>query len=139
MAYLVQGFFFQNHLQVGIGIDPKQGPRAMVSKAEVQHMFAAAIWEGGEGELVGKMRDDFGPSDLSDISISKDEIEFVKKYEHRETLIHYVFRVKDGNSWVGRYEGTRSGEGVCRCVLTEVPEDFFFSEPILEILASKVP
>ena len=136
MAYLIQGLFFQVFEGVDVGYDPNQGPRAMVVTAEGQFMFAGAIWEK-DGKLVGKIKDGFGLSDICDISVGDNGIRFTKKYDHKETLIHYEFGIKDGNSWVGTYEGSEAGRGVGRCILTEVPENFFESDPIVELLGIK--
>jgi hypothetical protein len=99
-------------------------------------MYAGAIWQDSGG-LTGCMQDAFGKSELSEIVISDTEVRFVKTYEGRQRPIRYLFRKKDGNTWVGDYRGEGVGVGVSRCLVTEVDDECFVSESITKLLGRK--
>lgn len=80
------------------------------------------------------MQDTFGASLLMNIRITEDEVRFIKKYEQRADHIHYTFAKKDRNSWIGEFTGERCGTGISRCVITEVPEEFFDPRALMQAL-----
>ncbi len=60
-------------------------------------------------------------------------------YERREDTIRYHFKVRDGDTWVGEYEGDACGKGISRCVLTRVEDEFFQAESIMAKLGRTTP
>ena len=100
-------------------------------------MFAGSIWEDPEssvGQLTGQMTHLFGSSKLSRIYISDQSIEFTKAYERRSDLIHFTFRVRKGNLWIGGYKGEKVGNGVSSCIITQVSPQLFDPEFIMKTL-----
>jgi hypothetical protein len=140
MAWLIQGIFFQTQEGLRLGYGTEHGMGLYVSKGIYQFPYAGAAWmdDGPMPDLTGRMSDDFGYSELFDIHISEDEVRFSKNYKDRpagpQHHIHYVFKIRDGNSWVGEYTGERCGTGISRCFITEVPDEFFQPEPIIALL-----
>ncbi|MDD2758170.1 MAG: hypothetical protein PHD72_02225 [Patescibacteria group bacterium] len=125
--YLIQGFFFQERLWLGPeGSEGGFGEVVIFSKGLCRFMYAGVIYpdRGRPSALVGDMVDCFGESVLSDVSISSDEVCFIKKYVHRADLINYKFG-RQGNLWVGGYSGTAVGGDVATCIITETPADLF--------------
>lgn len=137
-AYLIQGFFFQDHMFFGVGYRSPDGAVATVNVAKnAQFMFAGSIWTEPslDSKLVGHMVDEFGHAEIGDIKISDQALKFSKRYETTRGLrkrppIFYVFDRKDGESWIGTYEGKDAGKGIARCMLTSVPDDFFEPLPL---------
>lgn len=121
-AYMIQGFFFQERTRLGIDYAYVDGPIAIVRQDMVRDMFAGLIGSESEfsDELTGSLMDRFGPSELSDIRLNDDELEFDKTYQRRNDSIRYTFR-RDGDLWIGRYQGELVGEGCANCILTAVP------------------
>lgn len=125
MVHLIQGFFFQNFQSLGIAFGP-DGSMTVVRGGLYRFMFAGAIFSETIHStiLVGEMNDCFGESHLFNVVITKDELTFEKKYEHRRDYINYKFQ-REGNIWVGGYEGLAVGIGGAKCITTEVPAIFF--------------
>ncbi len=98
--------------------------------------FAGAIWENipRHGLLNGRMVDAFGQSTISPVVITKEKLAFVKRYDNRADRIVYVFKQRDGDSWVGTYDGPLTGKGVARAWLLEIPEDDLYPEPLYNTL-----
>lgn len=72
---------------------------------------------------VGRITDNFGKSTLSDIIIEETAISFTKRYNNRPS-IRFMFSKKD-SIWVGQFKGEDTGVGTAKCIITEVPDDFF--------------
>lgn len=126
--FLIQGLFFQNQQYMELACVPKEGVVAVIHEGLFQYMYAGLIWTDERqvlGGLKGEMQDQFGHSRLSRIQVSDLEISFTKKYDRRDDEILYKFRIKDGNSWIGEYNGDMVGSGTSRCIITEVPDSFF--------------
>lgn len=128
MLYLIQGVFFQNYQRLGLGMGGEgEGVVAMISNRLCHFMYYGVIYSDKNnvlGRLAGQMNDYFGGSSLTKVYFSPKGLEFVKKYDNKDYLIEYKFRSKD-NIWVGEYSSTAIGRGKTRCIITEVPEDFF--------------
>jgi|GEM_PF-1695683 len=136
-ALLIQGLFFQWQDGVGIAYS-HEGAIPVIQQAMVRSHFAGAIWEDPEsGKLEGNLTDHYGDSTLFDIEISETELSFVKRYVQRPQsdfhAIHYKFE-KHGTDWVGGYNGEATGDGMARCIITEVTEDFFDPRSVATIL-----
>ncbi len=135
--------YFQNQEWLDLALDPREGNVAVVRAGLVGLMYAGFIQqdpEGLPGELIGRMQDHFGQSVLAGIVISDQRMDFVKQYEKTHRIrapIAYVFRMRDGNTWVGEYSGDKVGSGITRCVLTEVDETFFDSELLVKLLGRR--
>ncbi|MFA5358529.1 MAG: hypothetical protein WC310_01750 [Patescibacteria group bacterium] len=127
-VYLIQGFFFQDQERLGLAMSSEaKGAVAVVNSGLCRFMYAGVIYPAENetaNEYVGQMFDHFGDAALSDIKLSADQLEFVKKYNHRNDLIDYIFLKRNG-IWVGSYSGSVVGQGSAKCVITEVPQDFF--------------
>lgn len=134
MPFLIQGIFFQNQQWLGLGVRQIEGVIAVVHSGLCQFIYAGVMWQDPEhvmGGLTGHMQDACGNSALSDIYVSEFEVRFTKKYERRKDVIRYTFKVRDGQTWVGEYEGEACGKGISRCLITEVGEEFFQPESIM--------
>lgn len=130
--YLIQGRFCQEYKGFGIGYAPTEGAVAVVSTSAISVAFSGMIFQSGiEGEktLIGEMSDHFGKAELSDISITDAEICFTKTYEEYkgqfERGISYTLHRGKENMWVGEYSLIIGVTGPVRCVVTEVPDEFF--------------
>lgn len=126
--YAIQGLSFQRHsmgniagaLDTILGADPN-----------VVIQFTGGIFKGPPPayELQGNMRDHFGLSVLSEITIERDRVSFLKTYGagNNHQAFEYEFK-KQGNFWIGTFRSTREGSnfsGSANCILTEVDEAFF--------------
>lgn len=135
--FLVQGLFFQNQQYMGLAYAPIDGLIATINEDLFQFMYAGLIWTDERhalGGLKGEMQDHFGRSRLSEIRVSDTVVSFTKKYERRDDEILYTFKIKDGNSWIGEYNGDAVGSGTSRCIITEVPNSFFSGQVLAEKL-----
>ncbi len=131
---LIQGVFFQSGQGLGLGFDDRGEIGVYVHEGLMQAMFAGFLVEDPSRGWSGVMQDHFGTSSLASVDDfgSPPGFCFDKKYEGREDLIHYRLTVKVGNEWFGTYEGPRCGKGVCRLVITDVPDDFQDPKKVLE-------
>lgn len=101
-----------------------------------QFMFNGALWQdpnGIKGTLSGHLEDRFGRSKLTHVELDANHFVFAKRY-HNRPPIHYTFRFKEGLTWVGEWSGRDAGRGIARCLLTEVPDEFFWPESVLAAL-----
>lgn len=124
-AYFIQGFYFQNRESLGTGIVPIEGAVAVIREGTFSDMFAGTIWREPTSlgwRWTGEMTDKWGDSRLNSIQIDPRELQFNKKYNHRDDTICYRFERQD-DMWVGRYSGDDVGEGDSLCVLNPVPEE----------------
>lgn len=115
-VFLIQGFFFE---ELGGFETPGDAVRFT--------MFAGAIWGKWESEGAGVLNDMYGPSTLHEIMFGEARLCFVKRYDRRPKDAHNAIRYefhKIGDDWVGRYNGGLVGEGMARCIITEVPSSF---------------
>jgi len=128
MAYLIQGIAFEKREAIGLAYDPVEENilTARITSLS-QFMYAGAIWEEG-GRLTGKMQDECGMSTLFDIHISESMVRFEKKYDDRDYPISYSMPIRDGIAYVGRFSSQPTGSGASRCIITEVPDDFFYAD-----------
>lgn len=128
MAYWIQGLFFQPVLEIKLDMDMRVVSRSpLILEHEGQFMFHGSIWldpESNNGRLTGVIEDGFGIAALSHIRISDKHFAFTKQYEGRSDQIRYVFGKKDGPTWVGTWSGPWVGDGIARCLVTELPDDF---------------
>ena len=122
VAYMVQGFFFQERTLLGIDYVSVDGAVAVVNRSMVRDMFAGLIGQEDDfsDKLTGSLMDRFGPSDLTNIQLDGDKLSFDKTYQRRDDRIRYRF-YRDGDLWIGRYSGELVGEGSANCILTEMP------------------
>jgi hypothetical protein len=136
--YLIQGFFFQDQLGIGLGFDDQGGGVvAVVKKVLRRFMFSGVLYRDAESAMqgwVGNITDHYGESSLTRVHLGLDKIRFCKQYDHRKDVIEYILRrssVPDLNKgswegqWVGNYSGQAVGEGTVKCILTEVNSKFF--------------
>lgn len=124
--YLIQGLFYQDRITYGIGYKPEVG-EAVYCKSAVQYtLFSGVITLNANTDILeGELQDTFGNSTLTEINFSWEKLEFVKKYDGRRDTIGYVFDKKDGDIWVGTWNGARVGAGFAKCLVTAVSKDFF--------------
>jgi hypothetical protein len=123
--YLIQGLFFQAQDRIKLGIG--DGTDSGVAESLFRIMFAGFISPQiveGKPVLVGEMNDQNGESTLTDIIIEPESLQFIKQYNGSPLKIKYIFQLKNG-IWVGEYFEPSIGSGQARCILTEVPEEFF--------------
>ena len=111
MRYFIQGVFFQ-----------EQGHPAQILQTMFSGMFGTLDeLEDHEGEMI----DFYGESYMSYINLTPDTLTFVKVYRKRTDSIYYRFTKQSDDTWQGEYKGDWTGTGICRCVVTRVPENFF--------------
>lgn len=146
--FFIQGVFFQNQEWLGVQTVPIEGNVAVLRRGLQWDMYAGIIFPNPErvhlpenkftDEFIGGMNDHFGESTLKDIVITDLEISFSKKYNRRDDVIHYSFKIKDGNTWVGGYHGDEVGKGLSRCIITPVNDSFNDPTSIMKLLGTAV-
>ena len=122
--FLIQGILFQDGEILGIGLDDEIGERVKVQKIMRYAIYHGIFSATKAGDVLGVMSDKYGESEIFNITLSKQELSFDKKYKNRP-LIHYSFSKKDGNIWIGEFRGPDCGIGKSKCIITEVNESFF--------------
>jgi len=125
--YLIQGFFFQDHQWLKLGYDHSGEMSVFVQEGLGRFMFSGVMYPDENsvmGDLAGQMVDQIGDSMLTEGRILPDQVKFVKSYLRIPGEIRYEFE-KQGDIWIGRYSGERSGEGGATCIITEVTEEIF--------------
>ena len=142
MVILIQGFFFQQNFELMVSQashEGASGPFLMVSENLINYMYAGIIFPGQKEVLTGYVQDHFGLASLSDIQRSEEKLCFTKRYQNpaRSDTIRYTFNKRDGESWIGLYEGRETGTGVTRCFLREMSDDFVSVEPLITLLDRK--
>lgn len=139
MIFLIQGCFFQNQTWLGIGMST-EGCVATLERGLIWDMYAGIIRPNPNfpPQLIGGMVDHYGESTLSDVEVSNIQVGFVKKYDRRQDTIRYLFKVKDGNTWVGEYSGEAVGRGLSRCIITQVDDSFNDPFALRKVLGSDV-
>ena len=135
MALWLQGLFFENISGFGIKYraESEGGVGVVVYDHLAQFMFRGSIWRDPEHDvLVGAMEDQYGTSVLSEIRHADSSLEFTKCYEKRSGLFQYSFKVRDGATLVGTWTSLpkHNYNGLCRCLVTELPDEFFTVESI---------
>ncbi len=126
MLYLIQGLFFQSEEE-----------RASLAKIDLRKStYQGIIFTDptDESQLTGKMFDFYGKAELFDISISEQVLLFTKQYgsDNGYLVLRYQFKRQD-NFYVGeciecmelRPDRGNDEKRATKCVLTEVPDDFF--------------
>lgn len=129
MVNLIQGFFFLERPELGIGYD-SSGARALVRMEMLRTMFSGVFGPEHEGSeiLAGRMTDHYGESTLRGILYEGDVFNFVKLYDRRPDHIDYCFKKCADGTWCGTFAGKATGKGQANCVLTTVPENFLLPE-----------
>ena len=125
MLYLIQGFFFQEGSQLGIG-DDDGDLRVFIRDAMLYTMFSGIIGPdpGNPEKFIGSMTDRYGESQLKVTLLDADIFSFTKIYARRDDSIYYGFEKYPNGIWVGKYHGKMVGVGKAHCVLTIVPKTF---------------
>ncbi len=126
--YTIHGFFFQkNDMPFVAYFDKVDNGNIMIFSVLVRSIFVGAIGPDpeDEGRLVGFMSDHYGEAELVDVKVDEKQLSFTKYYIHRHDPIFYNFQKKENSFWVGEGTGPAVGHGYARCVLTEVPKEFF--------------
>ena len=122
-TYLIQGFFFQE----GEWQILKNGTITPAIFGTYDYMFAGIIFPdemNAVGGFTGKMQDCWGESVLSSVHFHPESyLDFIKKYEKRQDLVEYHFKLQNG-VWSGEFSGSEVGKGVARCIITKIDEDF---------------
>jgi len=138
--FLIQGVFFQNQEWLGTRMMPIDGMVAVIERGLVFDMYAGVIRQNPDfpPQLLGGMFDHYGESVLSDIEVNGIQVRFKKQYIHRRDEISYVFKVKDGDTWVGEYSGEEVGNGLSRCLITEVDDSFNDPENLMKLMETRV-
>lgn len=128
MIHLIQGFFLRISERLDISFRGKNGELTTGVKKELSRcMYSGIIYPdpNNKSQLVGRMFDQDGKeSVLFNITKTPKTITFIKQYYKGGYGINYRFRRKD-NVWVGSYEGENIKKKKTKCVITEVPDDFF--------------
>ena len=91
----------------------------------IQPFYENCLFEGEivcqeNGSFDGRLSDTWGESRIVGmINESAGEMDFRKKYNHRQDLIFYSFK-KQGSLWLGSYTGVDTGPGGAQCEIYEV-------------------
>ena len=131
--YLIQGVFFQK--LTGLDLDFSEGDaRAVIRTSGCYFMYAGAFGPDPEqgGVMRGRMNDHFGDSTLTNIIMPGDGLRFTKQYDGREEFIHYAFQKGDGGTLIGGFDGPGNMSGESKCVLAQVPDNFFAPTQVVE-------
>ena len=125
--YLIHGIFYKEQY-------PDHGARhartsPFLKDGLQRYDFFGHIYPNLTGfgyELAGELRDPLGPSWLCDICLGDLYMKFTKTYgsDGGSIRFEYDFWFEEG-IWVGEYCGPEFGSGVSKCVLTEVPMNYF--------------
>ena len=127
--FFINGMFWQQGQAPYLDHIPGEGAVVMLGQRQLQAVFSGLIGnrplaDGNDGFLV----DVFGPSVLTNFSVGDTEMEFLKQYQRRfenAVLIRYTFTKSQDGVWNGEWEAPAVGKGEARCILTEIPEEFF--------------
>lgn len=136
-VYLLQGLFYQDVVTYGIGQKPGVGEAAYCTSNLHHVLFSGVIAPPPndlKGPLAGALQDHFGMSTLSEVTLSEEKLEFTKRYDKRRDEIRYLFEKKDGDLWIGTWDGLRVGTGFAKCLVTAVTKDFFDPASAAELL-----
>lgn len=119
-TWLIQGFFCEDRQLHVTRPHPENEAPVMVNARTCQGMFSGVIGpdESCPSRLIGRMTDGYGYSFLTEITIGGEEFKFRKKYDGRQDLIYYEFRLVNG-VWIGTYEGKAVERGGATCILTD--------------------
>lgn len=143
IAFLIQGVFWQKRQWLDTALEPIEGYVAVIKTGVVEFMYQGAVCASPEsllGEMSGSTTDHFGRSQITKFVMEQSRLSFVKQYGDKPYGIAYVFPVKKGNIWEGYYEGPSNvGCGLTRCVVTEVPMEFFDPSALLERMKKFCP
>lgn len=122
--------------------ESRGGIRAAFLKGLARFMYSGSIWRSDadvvDSPYVGVMEDSFGPSSVSEVECDTDHLVFTKIYRGRVDEIRYTFDVREGSTLVGRWSDPRVGDGIARCLITEVPDEFFVAGSIKYALGERI-
>ncbi|HVZ75694.1 MAG TPA: hypothetical protein VG934_00235 [Candidatus Paceibacterota bacterium] len=129
------GFFYQQQTWFDTAFVGDEGLTPIVREGLITSMYAGAIFHRDHDErkeLVGAMSDEFGRSELRDITLTDTDLQFTKHYKTHE--IQYILKKGEDNTWVGefsfrsipsRVKVRLKGKGSTRCILTQVDWGLF--------------
>jgi hypothetical protein len=135
--YLLQGLFFQDVVTYGIGQKPGIGEAVYQTKNLHHVLFSGVIApdpQDVKGPLFGALQDQFGVSNLTEVTFSDEKLEFIKQYDRKFDEIKYSFKKKDGNLLIGTWEVASGHTGFAKCLVTAVDEKFFDPFPGAKLL-----
>ncbi len=123
--YLIQGIIFQNGNILGTAYKPGIGVAVSIQKVMIYAICNGIVGPSAVKEIYnGHMTDKWGESGITDFKISDTELSFTKNYANRPP-IEYYFDKKEGNIWLGSYQGRDCGTGDSKFIVTEINESFF--------------
>jgi len=135
--YLIQGVFFQKGSML-VNEKGFDGDESKIFKGQLPTFFFGYIYpdpESRSGLMKGEIKEwtagflrntIYRESIIWDVMIDYKSIDFNKIYNGESNLIAYSFEKKEGNVWIGKYQ-VKDLVGDTKCVIIEVPEDFFQS------------
>lgn len=122
--YSILGFFWQY-----LSPQPNDGLFQIIG-GRAKFRFTGALFTPasyGADKKAGEMNDNlYGSSVLSNVAIELDCLAFDAKYLtgcQKDAVVSYSFQRKNA-IWVGEYSSS-TGTGLAKCILTEVPWEFF--------------
>ena len=126
--YSIQGFIFQEGNILAVGIKSGASTSFNLEKAMIRAMFNSIVGPSEEENVFcGNMSDIWGDSEIKDFKINTAELSFTKYYANRPPIF-YSFKKDKSNIWIGGYFGDDCGEGISKCLVSEIDESFFRSE-----------
>jgi len=126
MMFLIQGVFLQSEAERESLVEQN------LHKSTYHGMIEIYTDPAEESRLKGEMFDFYGAAWIFNIIISEQELLFTKRYScstNGLATFKYKFKRQD-NFYVGECEellpnGTSGEKRGTKCILTEVPDDFF--------------
>ncbi len=135
--YLIQGVFFQKG-SVLVNEKGFDGDESKIFKGQLPTFFFGYIYPDPESRsklMKGEIKEwtagflgntVYRESIILDVMIDSKFLSFNKEYNDQKEVIGYSFEKKQGNVWTGKYQ-VKDFVGDTKCVIIEVPEDFFQS------------
>lgn len=127
--YGIVGTFFQanKHMEVVNASETEGGTHVELREAAMSHVFSGHYAIDENGDSLGNMLDEFGPSVITIAKQDFDELVFYKTYPGRTSITYELKRT--GDTWTGTYNSPEVGRGKVRCKLIELKEEMFNLNP----------
>ena len=128
--YLIQGIIFQRGHVFGLSYKSGIGTAATIQSATIHAICNGIVGEddddlmNDDGYLSGEMNDKWGHSQITLFKLTDTTLNFAKHYANRPPIF-YSFDKKEGNVWIGKYQGNDCGTGQSKFIITPIDEFFF--------------
>ncbi len=137
MKKIISGMFLQEVLLPAIGYDTGIGEVVVIQPKQLQQMFTGVIFPREEIHLYdgvnGYIFDAYGVAFVYSFEENETSLSFTKQYMNRQDSIDYHFNKKEGNEWIGTFNGKATGAGYSSCVINVVSDKFLDSSRFADI------